>query len=1271
MSQRFANFSTVHCHPQSFDSGSTPEAFAKREVELGSGAICCTDHGTMGATRRIYDLAKANKLICCAGVEGYFRDDNCPILKAFGQDPATYCKYFHVTIHCRDQEAFSVLSRKLSHARLEKHGSETKPLFDWKDLEEIGAANTTIMSGCLIGMVQRHLLREGLPPDQRFKIADAYYRRLKAITRPGNYFVEVFPHRCEKNWVAGVFLGDGGEDTKLRYWPGKRLRLEQAGEMSAEECAKLFGTKKWHVDDRLVAVMQNRKWEDREPFVLAKVEHIEDFIANECSTLNPDGDVQLGANRVVMNLAKRHGDPVVISDDSHFTTPDEKVVQDVRLGQMGNWKFYGSYHRQTSDEAYAYFKQYMGISEKTFEGWVDNNRGWADGFRYFIFDSKPSLPTKFYPEDTLGHTISLIKKHGRMDKRPEYVQRLKTELDLLHRNGTIDLLPYFFIGEQVCSLYEELGLLTGPGRGSAAGLLLTYLLGITHVDPIRYGLSLERFITLDRIVGGSLPDIDQDLPTRDPLVEGPDAWLPKTFGDHFAQISVDTTLKLRSSVKDVARVTHGRVPDITETLTKKFQAAPQGVSDRDFVFGYEDSGNWVPGTIETDAALKEYVKLFPREWVIVQKVLGLQRQKGRHACAYVIANKPIADFIPLMEIGGYQVTQFTAPSVEAAGGIKIDLLVVNSLRDIQDAIKLIQDGSGIEIPKDIVLAGRRVPKVRLLPHNGELVDIWDLPEDQPVFRDVAEGRTEAVFQFGTPGALQWLKHFNHWRDQDAGKKSIDSIDAMATFTALDRPGPLDAFVEAADGSKHNMLVEYARRARGETPVGEVGLLSQLIPESEGVLCFQESLQRVYQVLMGCTGPEAEEFRRNIAKKKMEKVLKAYGPWMGTVGEKYGEDVAREVWSQVVTFGAYGFNKSHAVCYVVISYACAFLKHHYPLEWWTAVLRNASKNEINEKFWKFCGHLVDKPSLAYGNANFEIKGARIQAPISLLQGVGEKAHDQLMAGLPYADIQDLCNKVERYCVENKTIAFTKDETGKSIPKLDKDGQPVLRRATSALNRGVIYRLILAGVADALFPPETTDIVQRLEAYELAVAVSKKKRQPEKIDPKYRILDDFTLYQMRKDILPTHTEPLLQLLKESGHSRLILDGERFSWKFGEGSIPIKHPSTIATINATEPWAPGQKAWIAMPGYVVAQRAFSYKGGKSACEFEFDVAGERLKYVKWPDRNGTLPEGFSRDMVGAIVVIALSRYSEARPMGLEDVFVVRPPLGQIPVEESPSED
>lgn len=532
----FKQFVTCHCHQASLDTASTPEAFAERELELGSGYLTVTDHGTLNAARKVFDLAKKKKLTPIIGLEAYLRDDNCSILAKFGINPehpldkngspdtkkpktlAHYAKYFHLTLAFQDQQAYETGVRILSDAdaRAEWHGSEKKPLFTWDQLEELGGQNVTMTSSCLIGVVQRHLLDHDNP-----EIAQAYYEKLRGICKPGNFYSELFPHDCSTNWEDACYVTF--EDlTKVRFKSSKRISLKDSGQAEIKE----FG-RRWKAGkkDQLVAVMENRHWVDREPKTVIDIEVVEGFVANECRPWAEDGDVQKGCNQAILYFAEKYGDKILIGDDSHYAHADEKIVQDIRLqASGGSWRFSGHYHRQSSDEAFEHFQKTLNISEDEFKGWIDNTLEWGERFKGFSFKERKSLPTSFYPSDTLNHLMDLIEKQGRMRwDNPAWVDRLAQEIDMLHNNGKIDLLPYFFIDQEVVQLYAEHGELTGPGRGSAAGMLLAYLLRITHVDPIKRGLSMERFLTASRIRSGKLPDIDQDVGSRDILVGGDSA----------------------------------------------------------------------------------------------------------------------------------------------------------------------------------------------------------------------------------------------------------------------------------------------------------------------------------------------------------------------------------------------------------------------------------------------------------------------------------------------------------------------------------------------------------------------------------------------------------------------------------------------------------------------------------------------------------------------------------------------------------------------------
>lgn len=756
------------------------------------------------------------------------------------------------------------------------------------------------------------------------------------------------------------------------------------------------------------------------------------------------------------------------------------------------------------------------------------------------------------------------------------------------------------------------------------------------------------------------------------LVSEP-GWLTARFGPNVAQISTNTMLRLRSSIADVTRARLGFVPDEISRLCKSIPNTPQGIEDIDFLNGYEsDDGKEVRGLLSQHKELQEFTKTNQEDWANVLKLLGIVRQKNRHASAWIIADKPIHDFIPLMTVGGERVTQYTAASCEASGAVKMDYLCLNTLIDMSNCIKLIQERSGFKFDKSLTLNGKRVSPNRQILHKDKFYDIYDLPEDQEVFRSICEGDTDTVFQLNTESAKQWLKEFDYWKDDKGERKSIDSIDAISAFTALDRPGPLDAITQEGD-IKRNMLQEYAARARGEKPIGQIEFLTKELVETHGVMVYQEALQYIYQKLTECSGIDANKFREDISKKRMAKVLERYGYFIEKATTKIGEEQAQKAWEQIFTFGQYGFCAAHATSYAVMAYACAYLKYHFPLEWWCAVLQNADKNEIGIKFWKHCKHLVLMPDITHSKDNFYIKGDKIVAPLGLLLGVGENAQIELSENRPYSDINDFCIKISQKKANSSTV---NPETGKE------------RVGNSALNRGVVSKLIVSGVADSLFP-EGTDVVSKLEAFEQALATALNKRKPEKIKEEYRNLSPLQIYQHKKSILPIYSEnlaPYLYELKTPGISlkTVKVNGEpieRYVYKsqdlktiqylmdsMGEkeprGATAFVDGKFLRYLNEEIQVDKDAPIHTVVACYIMQTRSFSYLDKKSnkqvsALELILDVDGETFKVVKWPlKKTGTymVPEG---ELEGSICLAFLSRWNQKYGFSVDAIIRVVDPL------------
>lgn len=1289
------NYVTPHCHIQSLDSASTPEAFAEREVELASGAITVTDHGWLGAVPKVYELAKKNKLTPILGVEAYFRDDDCPILLEHGiskaddpdykkavaeaeakskpvdRKPTTthYNKYYHTCIHCKTEAAYMRLVKEISNSfdgHAERHGSELKPLFDWAAMERIcGDGDTTLTSGCLIGVVQRHLMKG--KPD----IAKAYYERMRSLVKPGDFYVEAFPHRCTHYWEQAVYI-ETADGRTLQFKQGKTLRVCAEGKpdieiKALELVAALKGLMAGGAPVKLLATKHYQKWTDvGQETVITGIRNVEEFVQNECTPETPDGDIQKPANEFVLALARKYGDKILISDDAHFAKPESKLVQDSKLTSgHGSWKFHNSYHRQSSDDAFKHFKSTLGVSEREFESWIDNSVEFREKFKDFKFKPKIHLPSNRYPTDTVGHLKTLIDKHGRMDwSNTAMVERLVEEVQLLHDNGTLDLLPYFFLAEEVIDVYRRRGELAGVGRGSSGGVLINYLLGVTHMDPLKWGLSLARFITLDRIKSGKLPDVDMDLPNLDIMKDPEKGWLKTEFGDRAAAIATKTGLRLKSSIKDVFRSKFGKVPPDIEALCRKIPNPPQGVGDEDWVFGYlSDDGKEVEGFLSQSEELQAFVDRFPEEWRTVRGMLGIHRSFSRHASAWVLADCPISDFLPTFHISGYRTTQYDMVGVEAQGGLKMDFLGLLTIDIIGEALRLVRERQGYDSPDPVMIGGVQCWPHEVLPWKGKLYWIWALPDDQQVFHEICAGRTETVFQLNTHAAQKWLAEFNHWKDRKNGLKSISSVMDIANFTALDRPGPLDAYVTDDDsGEQHNMLQEYARRARGMKPIGNIPALDELLPETHGVLVMQEGLEFVYKTLTGCSGSEATEFRGNIAKKKQDKVEAAYPGFMERASAKIGKEDAQRVWEQIVTFGQYGFNKSHSVAYSITAYACAWLMKHYNLEWWTAILRMTDKKKIFDKHWKYCRHLIDSPNISRGGDKFTIDGAvnRIVAPLDFLNGVGPKAHAELVAGMPYVSLEDFCRKVH----ETKRASATKS------PKTGK-----LTGGRSQLGPGVVYKLIISGAMDGFFAPDQP-LAEKLYEYEQQTALTQGKKAG-KVNEVYLKLDPISQYQLKKQIFPVAFEsPMEVFINRAGTSDLIevkpTDGDghmclprgdfehelvRRGLHPGPGGFFIVDGVGIKNFNEM-PWhSEAGKLLVLAMLYVSESKSFQYQNNtKTAHKMVLDVAGEGQEFVAWPDKTGK--PRFDNPGKGSIVLAVLSRRDE-RPASLEYAYVFRGPF------------
>ncbi len=1172
-----------HTHVESPITGSSVDTMIARAIKLGRTHFSYTDPSYLSSAYSAYEKAKKKGMKYIPGIEIFFKDLECPIVSGTKSSKA---KFFKLTLHATDQEAYQKLCEISSRERSAKtvsYGSEF-PLWTWKDLEEISRYKVTAVSSDANDIALKHLFT-GRPD-----LSEKVVLKLKELF--GNrYYLTVTGIKMDRTWESFVKINfTDGSSSVVRSTDRVRTKELRLGVRASELVEK---TKFTFIE----SIIQSGRF-------IPIYKPIQSSELKEGYLKLPE-DPQEKANRLAYALAMRHGIKVLYSDYAYYAEPEDKTVQDVRLSQDGI-KEYAKRHMQSKEEALAYLTETLKLSKEQAAQVLKNNSEWASLFDGFELNYDYSIPEVEGGQDPARLAMDIIKQTGRMKwDNPTYVERLKYEFQVLANNGKVNLLPYFFPIRDVLNYYIENHQLTGPARGSAAGSLLLYLMGITQVDPIKYGLSFERFLSLDRILSGSFPDVDSDLVSRDLLV-GEDAqsgYLYGRWGNKAAQISTRTMLRLKSAIKDVNRYVNGSIEPEIEKLSKSLPPAPQGISDLDFVFGFEDDdGNHQMGLIEINSDLKNYAESRPVEWDLVKRCLGISRQHSKHASAFVIANKPVSSIVPMHG----SITQYEAKAVEKVKLIKYDFLVVKQLEDIQKCIELINKKDGVSLP-----TGRFML-------NGKETYIWDLPEDQNVYTSIWEGDTETLFQINTRSMVPFV--------QQILPKSISDL---SDILALVRPGPLD-FVDEATGL--NMAEEYIQRRFGNSK-SSIPELAELLPETFGVMVYQEQVSKVSRILGDMKPGDAEELRRVFSKKDKKKSLEMKPLFMKGAVEKLGEQKAEVIWSQMETFSRYGFNKSHSVSYAMITYACMYLKHYFNLEWWTAVLSNADEEEITNVLYRHVKDILAPPdiNLSTDEMVIDYSTGKIRAKLTVLKGLGDSAVQPIVSGRPYKDIKDFVKK--RVC-------------GPSLTK----------------------KLIHVGVMDSLFPA-SFDLLTKMQVYEdvvklvehedkLAKGVKAKAPKKGSIDPEYLGLHPIADFAIRKSIFPTMPVSLFDIMIK--HSRKMQEGsESKPMVSGSRGEPVRFFGGAAA-RAMDSLEVERDYKYCSAGVVLKMEEFNYsKNTKKALKMVIDCDGYITERVLWPDYDTGKLE-YPKDLQkGSIIILFMTRRPGKDTSKIDEIFVEYTPL------------
>jgi DNA polymerase-3 subunit alpha len=765
----------------------------------------------------------------------------------------------------------------------------------------------------------------------------------------------------------------------------------------------------------------------------------------------------------MFRLADDLGLPLVATNDAHYLEREDHEAHDCLLAigtgkdldDPNRFRFYGQ-------ESYIKSEQEMAQLFPDRPDVLENTQRVADTCefdfekRYFV----PEFPRKDESKSENDLLVSLaIEGAAQRFGSPltdKVQERLDYELDVITRLGYAG---YFLIVQDFIKAAEERGIPVGPGRGSAAGSLVAFALGITNVDPLRFDLLFERFLNPERV---SMPDIDVDFcfERRGEVIE----YVRERYGRRsVGQIITFGTLKARAAVRDIARVLRVS-PSETDKLAKLIPTGP----------AYSLSVAEAAAKVPELAQLKRENETIGRLVDLAQRVEGLSRHASVHAAGVVIAPGPLEDYVPVCTppqrgntAGGNGeesvITQFDMIALEKIGMLKMDFLGLKTLTVIHDATEMIRERHGVEIDFDSI----------------------DL-DDPEVYKLLRSGRVAGVFQFESPLGTDMLHQLR-----------ADRFNDLVATNALVRPGPLDS----------GMHQVYIRRKRGLEEVRyALPDLQEVLEPTYGVILYQEQVMRIANVLAGFSLAEADVLRKAVGKKDAELIGTELKRFVDRCVER-GHDprIVEDIAAQIQTFGRYGFNKSHSVAYSIISFQTAWLKAHYPSEFMAALLSSEIGDTdkvvtyINEA--RELGIEVLPPSVNESGLKFTVTGKQqMRFGLGAIRHVGRSAIESIIAAREregaYETLTDFCERVDlRLCnkrvIESLIAAGALDQMGGHRAQLTSALDFSLSEAQLRQAERDAGQVSLFGEASDTQPASTSDTLPDVATWPEAERLAKEK------------------------------------------------------------------------------------------------------------------------------------------------------------------------------------
>ncbi len=697
---------------------------------------------------------------------------------------------------------------------------------------------------------------------------------------------------------------------------------------------------------------------------------------------------QTQTNPLLLHVAKQIDAPLLVTNDCHYTKAADAIPHDILLCcQTGARKADKDRFRFDSDQHYLKTAEEMRYLFREVESGCDNTLWIAEraqgvelGFGEIHLPNFP-LPDGYADDSAyLEHLVmeALPNKYG-TPLSEEVLERAKYELQVIK---DLHLSSYFLIFWDLAAFARRERIMTGPGRGSAAGSIVSYALGVTKLDPLKHGLIFERFINPDRI---ALADIDWDIDTRyrEKLIN----YSKEKYGDdHVAQIITFGQIKARTAVRDAAKVL-GYDWAMGDKIAKLMPPLIMGVDtplyacfkeEDEFKAGYKNAQG-LRDLYNADGSVKQIVDA-------ALGIEGLHKSHGVHAAGVVIGDRPLVELLPLQLAGDEEgerqiVTQYEKNTIEDLGLLKMDFLGLRNLDVIADTLDLL----GFPI---------------------DFFDNLESMDDPGVFELLQQGNTIGIFQVESPQMRALLK-----------RMKPTNTDDISAVLALYRPGPMAA----------NMHNDYADRKNGRqnaVPFHEDA--AEILGETFQLAVYQEQVMRVSRKFAGYTFAEADNLRKIMGKKLPEKMRAEKSKFVqGCVNTGYSQEFADQLFHLIEGFASYGFNKSHSYAYGYITYWTAYLKVHHPKEYMaslcTSVMKDHSKTALYLSEARRMGLKVQAPDVNVSQSEFTVTEDGIMVGLTLLRDVGRDLADRIVSEAPYTGLRDFCARIMPTTTVMKSLA----------------------------------------------------------------------------------------------------------------------------------------------------------------------------------------------------------------------------------------------------------